>query len=88
MFKMSSGVINIIPNRPSANDEYTPAQRQEIDTQLAIARNGPFQGPFDSADEMIAHMKGSLKKRTAAKRTSKIPRAESSVAAAGNTSSK
>ena len=71
---MSGGVINIIPKRPSTEDEYTPAERLEIDTQLAIARKGPFDGPFDSADEMIAHMKGELKKRSAAKRTKKLPR--------------
>jgi hypothetical protein len=40
---------------PSADDEYTPAQRRIIDAQLAEARKGPYYGPFNTADEMIAH---------------------------------
>ena len=67
-FRVSGGVINIIPELPSAADEYSPAQRRVIDAQLAEARKGPFHGPFDSADEMIAHIKGDLKKRAAAKK--------------------
>lgn len=42
---------------PNADDEYTPAQRRIIDSRLAKAEKGPFHGPFDTADEMIAHMK-------------------------------
>lgn len=71
-FKVSGGIINIIPKLPTAGDEHTPAQRREIDAQLAIARNGPFHGPFDSADDMISHRKGELKKRVATKRTNKL----------------
>jgi AbrB family looped-hinge helix DNA binding protein len=66
-FKLSGGIINIIPKLPSADDEYTPAQRRIIDAQLAEARKGPYYGPFNTADEMIAHMKGELKKRAAAR---------------------
>ena len=61
-FKVSGGIINIIPKLPSADDEYTPAQRRIIYAQLAEAAKGPYHGPFDTADEMIAHIKGELKK--------------------------
>lgn len=54
---------------PNADDEYTPAQRRIIDAQLDEAAKGPFNGPFNTAEEMIAHMKGELKKRAAAKKT-------------------
>jgi bifunctional DNA-binding transcriptional regulator/antitoxin component of YhaV-PrlF toxin-antitoxin module len=57
-FKVSGGVINIIPKLPSASDEYTPAQRRIIDARLAEARKGPYYGPFDSVDEMLASIKG------------------------------
>jgi AbrB family looped-hinge helix DNA binding protein len=62
---------------PTANDEYTPAQRRIIDARLAKAdediKHGRTVGPFNTADEMIAHMKGELKKR-AALRKAKRPR--------------
>jgi bifunctional DNA-binding transcriptional regulator/antitoxin component of YhaV-PrlF toxin-antitoxin module len=41
-----------------ANDEYTPVQRKSIDAQLAKAMTGRTHGPFDTADEMGAHIKG------------------------------
>ena len=47
--------------------EYTPAQRRMIDAELDKAARGPFHGPFSTANEMIAHMKGELRKRTASK---------------------
>jgi AbrB family looped-hinge helix DNA binding protein len=69
-FKVSGGVISIRPKLPAADDEYTPAQRRTIDTQLAQGladiKAGRTFGPFNSADEMIAHMKARLKKKTAA----------------------
>ena len=68
-FKVSGGIINIIPKLPSADDEYTPAQRRVIDAQLKEAAKGPYYGPFNTADEMIAHIKGELKKRAAAKKS-------------------
>ena len=67
-FKASGGVITILPKLPNADDEYTPAQRRIINAQLREAEKGPFHGPFDTADEMIAHMKGELKKRAALKK--------------------
>ena len=68
-FKVSGGVIMIVPKLPTADDEYTPEQRRIIDAQLDEAEKGPFHGPFNTADEMIAHMKSELKKRAARKKT-------------------
>jgi AbrB family looped-hinge helix DNA binding protein len=68
-FKVSGGIINIIPKLPSADDEYTPEQRRVIDAEIAEARKGPYHGPFNTADEMIDHIKGELKKRAALKKT-------------------
>jgi bifunctional DNA-binding transcriptional regulator/antitoxin component of YhaV-PrlF toxin-antitoxin module len=67
-FRVSGGVITIIPKPSTADDEYTPEQRRIIDAQLDEAEKGPFHGPFNTADEMVAHMKGQLKKRIAAKK--------------------
>ena len=39
-FKVSGGVINIVPKLPSADDEYTPAQRRVIDARLKLALEG------------------------------------------------
>jgi AbrB family looped-hinge helix DNA binding protein len=62
---------------PNADDEYTPAQRRVIDTRLDESEEdlekGRTAGPFNSAVEMIAHMKSELKKRAVAK-TSKRTR--------------
>jgi AbrB family looped-hinge helix DNA binding protein len=58
---------------PNADDEYTPAQRRIIDARLDESeeqlKNGLGYGPFDTAEEMIAHMKGQLKQRAAVKKT-------------------
>jgi bifunctional DNA-binding transcriptional regulator/antitoxin component of YhaV-PrlF toxin-antitoxin module len=64
-FRASGGVITIIPKLPNADDEYTREQRRIIDSQLEAAEKSPFHGPFNTAEEMIAHMKGELKKRRA-----------------------
>ena len=57
---------------PTADDEYTPEQRRIIDARLAEGladiKAGRTFGPFNSADEMIAHMKKRLKKRPAARK--------------------
>ena len=73
-FKVSGGIINIIPELSLADDQYTPAQRRVIDAQLAEAKKGPFHGPFTTADEMIAHIKGELKKRATTEKTNKRSR--------------
>jgi AbrB family looped-hinge helix DNA binding protein len=58
---------------PNADDDYTPAQRRAIDARLDESeedlKKGRTAGPFNSATEMIAHMKGELKKR--AKKTTR-----------------
>jgi bifunctional DNA-binding transcriptional regulator/antitoxin component of YhaV-PrlF toxin-antitoxin module len=70
-FKVSGGIINIIPKLPAADDEYTPTQRKILNARLAEdladIKAGRTAGPFNSADEMIAHMKSELKKRAAKK---------------------
>ena len=69
-FRVSGGVITIIPKLPPADDECTPEQRRAIDAQLAEGladiKAGRTFGPFDSADEMIAHMKGQIAKKVSA----------------------
>lgn len=67
-FKVSGGVITILPRLPPAGDEYTAEQRCGIDAQLDEAEKGPFYGPFNTAEEMIAHMKSQLKKRAVPKK--------------------
>jgi AbrB family looped-hinge helix DNA binding protein len=58
---------------PNADDEYTPAQRRTIDARLDESeedlKKGRTAGPFNTASEMIAHMKGELKKRASVKKT-------------------
>lgn len=71
--KASGGVITILPKLPSAHDEYTPAQRRIIDAKLKESeedfKKSRSYGPFNTADEMIAHMRAQLKKRALAKKT-------------------
>ena len=68
-FKVSGGVINIIPKRPSAADEYTPAQRRVIDSRLAKAeadiQKGRLYGPFATHEAMIDFLHREVKKRKA-----------------------
>ncbi len=66
-FKVSGGIINIIPILPSADDEYTPAQRQVIDAQLREAAKGPYYGPFETADSAIKFLRQEIRKRKADK---------------------
>jgi AbrB family looped-hinge helix DNA binding protein len=58
---------------PNADDEYTPAQRRIIDARLDESeedlKKGRTFGPFNTAEDMIAHMKGQLKQRAAVKKT-------------------
>lgn len=70
-FKVSGGIINIIPKLPSADDEYTPAQRRAVDAQLAETAKNPKHGPFDSADDAIRFLNREIRaRRAAAKRKS------------------
>lgn len=68
-FRVNGGVITITAKPPAADDEYTPEQRRAIDAQLDEAEKGPIHGPFNSTGEMIAHIKGQLKKRATLKKT-------------------
>ena len=68
-FKVSGGIINIIiPDLPTADDEYTPTQRRIVDARLAEARKGPYYGPFQTADEAVAFLRREIRNRKAAKR--------------------
>jgi AbrB family looped-hinge helix DNA binding protein len=57
---------------PTADDEFTPAQRRFIDSRIAEGlddfKKGRFYGPFNTADATIASIKANLKKRAAAKK--------------------
>ena len=70
--RVSGGVITILPKLPAADDGYTPEQRRMIEGRLAKGladiNAGRTFGPFDTADEMIAHMKAQIKKSGTAPR--------------------
>jgi AbrB family looped-hinge helix DNA binding protein len=63
---------------PTADDEYTPAQRRIIDARLDKAdediKAGRTRGPFNTADEAIADMKAQLQQRAAAKKLKRARR--------------
>ena len=71
-FKVSGSVINIVPKLPSADDEYTPAQRRVIDARLKLAlegvKKGHTAGPFDTAAEMVASLKRDLRRMSSPQR--------------------
>jgi AbrB family looped-hinge helix DNA binding protein len=58
---------------PTADDEYTPKQRRMIDARLALARAGPYHGPFDTAAEAIQFLHTEIKSRKAIKRKTTKP---------------
>jgi bifunctional DNA-binding transcriptional regulator/antitoxin component of YhaV-PrlF toxin-antitoxin module len=66
-FKVSGGIISIIPDLSVADDEHTPARRRVIDTRLAEARKGPYYGPFKTADGAIAFLRKEIRGRKATK---------------------
>jgi hypothetical protein len=65
-FKVSGGVITILP-KPTADDAYTPAQRRVIDHGIAKGlediKKGRIHGPFETADEAIAHLRAHSRSR-------------------------
>lgn len=69
-FKVSGGVISIVPKLPVADGEYTPAQRRIINGRLRDARKGPYYGPFATADEAIAFLRKEVRKRKKVERAS------------------
>ena len=60
-FRAAGGVITIVPKLSTADDEYTPQQRRATDAELRDAEKGPFFGPFETIDEMTAHLNSQLK---------------------------
>jgi len=72
-FRVSGGVITILPKLPNADDEYTPEQRRIIDARLAEGladiKAGRVRGPFNTAEEMIADLKARLKKKAVTARS-------------------
>jgi AbrB family looped-hinge helix DNA binding protein len=46
---------------PTADDEYTPAERRAIDASLAESEKGPYYGPFKNGTEIAAFMKKRLR---------------------------
>src|SRR5438105_14361789 len=66
-FKVSGGVITILPKLPSADHEYTTAQRRIIDLGIAKGlediKRGRVHGPFENAEEAIAHLKAHVRRR-------------------------
>jgi AbrB family looped-hinge helix DNA binding protein len=65
-FAFSDGKIVITPRTgvdrsgfPTAEGEYTAAQRRVIDSCLADGEKGPFYGPFKSGDEIAAFIRRS-----------------------------
>jgi len=82
-FTVQRGKILITPQLvidrsqfPTADDEYTPAQRKIVDARLAEGladiKAGWTYGPFKTAHEMIAHMKAQVKKRAATKKRKSV----------------
>jgi hypothetical protein len=59
-FRVSGGVITILPKLPAADDEYTPEQRRIVDAQLAEGladmEAGRVSGPFSTHKEFIASL--------------------------------
>jgi bifunctional DNA-binding transcriptional regulator/antitoxin component of YhaV-PrlF toxin-antitoxin module len=45
-FKVSGGIINIIPELPTANGEYTPAQRRLLDAVWPKPAKARIMGPL------------------------------------------
>ena len=64
-FKVSGGIINIIPKLPTADDEYTSEQRRIIDAGIAEGmedfRKGRSHGPF-TADGAVHFLKSQMKR--------------------------
>jgi len=61
-FKVSGGIVTIRKLSP-LDKEYTPAQRRVIDARLDEAEKGAFYGPFNTVDDMIAHLELEVKRR-------------------------
>jgi bifunctional DNA-binding transcriptional regulator/antitoxin component of YhaV-PrlF toxin-antitoxin module len=69
-FKVSGGIINIIPKLPSADAEYTLEQRRVIDACLAEARKGPHHGPFKTAEDAVRFLNREIRSRKTKRKAS------------------
>jgi AbrB family looped-hinge helix DNA binding protein len=80
-FAFQRGKIVITPrlmidrSKVSTDDDYTPEQKRIIDARLAEGladiKAGRTFGPFDTIDEMIAHMKRGLRKNAAKRKVTR-----------------
>jgi bifunctional DNA-binding transcriptional regulator/antitoxin component of YhaV-PrlF toxin-antitoxin module len=74
-FKVSGGVINIVPKLPSADDQYTPEQRRIVNARLAESKDdlkkGRTLGPFETHEAMIAFLHGAVKEARGRKKNAK-----------------
>jgi bifunctional DNA-binding transcriptional regulator/antitoxin component of YhaV-PrlF toxin-antitoxin module len=70
-FRVSGGVITILPKIPPADDEYTPEQRRIIDARLAKAdadiKAGRVSRPFSDHGEFVADLHREVAKLSARK---------------------
>src|SRR5258708_5090557 len=70
-FKVSGGIINIVPKLPTADGEYTPQQRKIIDAELAEGladlKAGRVVGPFKNGAEIASFLKKQLRSKPAKK---------------------
>jgi len=70
-FKVSGGVVTVLPKLPSADDEYTPEQRRIIDAQLAEGladiKAGRVSRAFETHEEFIADLPKEAKRLNAKK---------------------
>lgn len=62
------GVITIVAQTRTRNDEYTAAERRIIDAGITEARKGPYYGPFNTADEAIRFLNKEIKLRKIGRR--------------------
>jgi bifunctional DNA-binding transcriptional regulator/antitoxin component of YhaV-PrlF toxin-antitoxin module len=65
-FKVSGGVVTVLPKLPMADDEYTPKQRAIIDAQLAEGladiKAGRVSRAFETHQEFITDLHKAAKK--------------------------
>ena len=70
-FKVSGGIISILPKLPDADEEYTPEQRKVIDARLAAAdddvKKGRVHGPFTAA-QATRFLKTEISRRASARK--------------------
>jgi AbrB family looped-hinge helix DNA binding protein len=76
-FRVSGGVISIVPEIPGAGEEYTPAQRRRIDARLteseADLKHGRTHGPFATHEDMMAFLKDDLARPRRPARSPRTP---------------